>query len=590
MAAPYDRDLVELLADASFDRIAPTPRADGTRPPEPAARAYEGLRRITSALGDGKPLLTDHHRLRDLLELTAMTDPVLFHVMFLHHCMTIGPALDYGARAADIAELTSARAVGAALMTELGQGSSSADIRTRAVYDPATREFVLDTPDPAAAKYPPNVGLPGIPRLAVVSARLHSGGADRGTFLFLVALQDARAPHPGVRIRQRPPTALLPLDYATVSFEGVRVPLHRWLADGADIDAGGVFRDPLADPAARTGRSLGMSRFACGAVTAGLAAAARAAVTIALRHSVRRRTHDRLAGAVPALGHLNQRRLLFGAAAQAHAAAVLARAVTEDCWYVPDGGGHGRGPAPEVLRRGALAKAATARLAEQAVSRSRSAAGAASFFSENRLLEYHGLAMAFQSAGGDNRLILLDAARSMATGTGYAPPVGEAPDHWLRLFRARERLLHEELTRALHTADAAGTDAFRAWDDLNDLAERLAAAHLARVTAEAVHTDLPAPAPGERPSSPATGKGVRGTLYLLFCLEETLAHTGWFHEAGLLTNEDTRLLPERVTELCHGLAPYADAVLEVLGVPAATLKGPLAGDDYVADLYGTSER
>ncbi|MFD0355342.1 hypothetical protein ACFVHW_16650 [Streptomyces sp. NPDC127110] len=260
MATPYDQDLVELLADASFDRFALT----GS---DPAAWAYASLRHITSALGDGKPLLADHRRLRDLLELTAMADPVLFHVMFLHHCMTIGPALDYGAHAADIAELTSARSVGAALMTELGLGSSSANIRTRATYDAATREFVLDTPDPAAAKYPPNVGLPGLPRLAVVSARVHTAGVDRGTFLFLVPLQDTRAPHPGVRICRRPPTALLPLDYATVSFEGVRVPRHRWLADGADIDSEGVFHDPLADPAARTGRSLGMSRFACGAVT-----------------------------------------------------------------------------------------------------------------------------------------------------------------------------------------------------------------------------------------------------------------------------------------------------------------------------------
>ncbi|MFI5761842.1 acyl-CoA dehydrogenase [Streptomyces sp. NPDC051563] len=579
MTAPYDQDLVALLSDASFDRITSMP--GGSPPPEPGAWAYERLRRITAVLGGAEPLLADHRRLRDLLELTAMTDPALFHVMFLHHCMTIGPALDYGAHDDDIAELASARAVGAALMTELGLGSSSADIRTRAVYDPATREFVLDTPDPSAAKYPPNVGLAGIPRLAVVSARLYTGGEDRGTFLFLVPLRDARAPRPGVRIHPRPPTALLSLDYATVGFEGVRVPLHRWLADGAGIDEGGTFHDPLADPAARTGRSLGMSRFACGAVTVGLAAAARSAASIALRHSVRRRTHDRLAGSVPALTHLNQRRLLFVAAAQAQAASVLARASSEDCWYVPEGGGRGRGPAPEVMRRCALSKVAADRLAEQAISRSRSAAGAASFFSENRLIEYHGLAMAFQSAGGDNRLILLDAARSMAAGTGYVAPAGAAADPWLSLFRAREHLLHEELTGALRAAEATGTDGFLVWDHCSDLAERFAAAHLARVTAEAVHTALPAP------HSESGHPHVRTALYLLFCLEETLADTGWFHEAGLLTIEDTRLLPDRLTEVCHDLAAHADAVLEVLGVPAGMAKGPLGGEDYVADLSGS---
>ncbi|MFD0352576.1 acyl-CoA dehydrogenase, partial [Streptomyces sp. NPDC127110] len=258
----------------------------------------------------------------------------------------------------------------------------------------------------------------------------------------------------------------------------------------------------------------------------------------------------------------------------------LGRATTEDCWYVPDGGGLGSGPAPEVMRRCALAKAAADRLAERAISRSRSAAGAASFFSENRLLEYHGLAMAFQSAGGDNRLILLDAARSMTAGIGYVPPAGDAPDRWLVLFRARERLLYEELTGALRAAEAAGTDGFRAWDDQSGLAERFAAAHLARVTAETVHTALPA----QDPQSDSTVPHVRRALYLLLCLEETLAHTGWFHEAGLLTVEDTRLLRDRLTEVCHDLAPQADTVLEVLGVPAEMARGPLAGQDYVADL------
>ncbi|MET8182190.1 acyl-CoA dehydrogenase [Streptomyces sp. NPDC005336] len=583
MTTPYDADLVALLADASFDRHTPPPAAAAPYP-EPAAWAYEGLRRITAAVGGGKPLLADHRRLRALLELTAITDPVLFHVTFLHHCMTVGPALDYGATAADIAELTSGSAMGAALMTELGQGNSDADIRTEATYDARTREFVLHTPGPEAAKYPPNVGLPGVPRLAVVSARLQAGGADRGTCLFLVPLQDARAPHPGVVIHRRPPTALLPLDYATVSFDRVRVPHHRWLADGATIDPNGVFRDPLADPPTRTGRSLSMSRFACGAVTAGLAAAARAGVSIALRHAGRRRTHDRLAGAVPALAHHNQRRLLFGALAQAFAATALARAATRDSWEIPDGGGRGHGPGPGAMRRFALAKTAADRLAEEAISRSRSAAGAAAFFSENRLVDYHALAMAFRSACGDNQLILLDAARSMAAGIDYAPPTEDAPDHWLRLFRARERLLHAELTAALRAAEALGIDAFTAWDTHTDLAQRFAEAHLARVTAEAAHA---AYRPGEPPSGSATD--IRAQLYQLFCLEEITAHSGWYHEAGLLTVEDTRALPDRLAHTCRTLMPRLDETQAVLDVPSALTRGPLAGPDYVADLYAQLE-
>ncbi|MFJ3921563.1 hypothetical protein [Streptomyces sp. NPDC090022] len=599
-SGPGDPDLVELLAeslagslaDPAFDPYAAAAAAG----PEPAARAYDALRRITAALDHGRPLLADHRRLRALLELAAMADPVLFHVMFLHHCMTVGPALDYGAAGADLAALNSGGAVGAALMTELGQGSSAADIRTEASYDPRTRGFVLHTPDPAAAKYPVNVGLPGVPRLAVVSARLRTGGADRGTFLFLVPLRDAGGPAPGVRIARRPPTALLPLDYASVSFDRVRVPYHRWLADGAGVDADGTFRDPLADPGARTARSLGMSRFACGAVTAGLAAAARAAVAIALHHAGRRRTYDRPTGRrVPALAHLNQRRSLFGAAARAYAATVLARSVTGDAWALRDGGGRGGGPDAAVMRRVALAKAATDRLAEEAVSLSRAAAGAAAFFSENRLLDYHALALAFRSAGGDNLLILLDAARSMAAGAGYAPPRpggGAGGGRWIRLFRAREHLLHARLRAALEEGAAGGADPFAVWDASSDLARRFADAHVARVTAEAVRSEADAAAAAagracsEEGEAAADAAAVRAGLFELFCLEEVERDAGWFLQEGLLTAAEARGLPSSSAAACRALVPRTKAVLGLMDLPAALARGALAGPDYIAELAG----
>jgi acyl-CoA oxidase len=355
---------------------------------------YRRLWRLQTRLDDGRPLLADHTRLRFVLELSAMVDPRLFHVMFLHHCMTIGTVLDYGGYEADLAALISGKWIGAALMTEMGYGNSSSGIRTEAVYDPANRDFVLNTPVPAAAKFPANVGLAGIPRLGVVSARLLVGGVDCGTTLFLVALRDECGPCPGVTIEPRPQTALLPLDYATVRFSEVRVPYRRWLNDGAAIAADNTYHDPLSASAARSRRSLGHSRFACGAVTAGLAAVARSSVALAVTHARRRPILDRIGGRVTALDHLNQQGLLFGAAAAAMAATVLARRATDRCWHIPPGGGRGTGPTPAQLRELALIKVVVNVLAESAVTRCRSACGAHGFFSENRLIDYQGLATA----------------------------------------------------------------------------------------------------------------------------------------------------------------------------------------------------
>ena len=573
-----DPDLVELFADPLLAR--------GLGPGDDLP--YRALRQLTDGLTTGKPLLSDHQRLRTVLELCAVADPRLFHVMFLHHCMTTGAALDYGATAEDVAELATARSIGAALMTEAGHGNSSAGILTEASYDPANREFVLHTPTAAAAKYPPNVAQEGLSRLAVVSARLSVGGRDRGTWLFLVPLRDPAGVAAGVTIERRPPTALLPLDYASVRFGHVRVPYHRWLADGAAIDPDGTFHDPIGMPLARTRRSLSMSRFAWGAVTAGLGAAARAAVAVALRHAEHRLTVDRLAGEVPALVHLNQQRLLFGALADALAATVLAHRVTGACWHIPPDGGRGSGPPANMMRELSLAKATTNRLADNAVSRCRQAVGAAGFFSENRLIGYQALTAAFHSAGGDNQLILLDAAWTMATGTDYRPPADNSPapdfdpQNRVGLLRARERLLHRELTAHLRAAQEQGTDGFTAWNSRTDLAQELAEAHAARTTAEALLADW-------RPRTGPEAALLRD-LYRIRCLEEVAAHSGWYLAEGLLTTAEICTLPTLLNEAVGRLAPRSGELIELLRIPAGLLHGPLAGDDYCRDLASAPAR
>jgi len=570
MASPYESDLTALFTDPLLTQAEPA--ADRSL----LASPYLGLRRLQSRLGDRQPLLTDHARLRTLLELSAVTDPRLFFAMFLHHCVALGPALDHGACDADVAALVSGRLIGAALMNELGHGNSSSRIHTEAVYDQATREFVLNTPIPEAVKHPANVGLDGIARLGVVSARLLVGGIDRGTALFLVALRDENGPCPGVTIEPRPRTALLPMDFAAVRFDRVRVPYRRWLRDGAFIADDGSFHDPLDGPDARSRRSVGMSRFAWGAVTAGLAAVARSSVAIALTHARRRKTLDRLAGELAAIGHLNQQRLLFGALAAALAATVVARRATDRCWHIPPGGGQGTGPSASVMHELALSKVTTSVLADAAVTRCRSACGAAGFFSENRLIGYQALTMAFQPGGGDNRLTVLDAAWAIASGPDYLPPDNEAaPDDWARLFRGRERLLHAELTAGLR---AAGAVSFDDWNGRTELAQRLAEAHAARTTAEALHDEWHAP------TVPEASRPLLGDLYELHCLEQAAADAGWYLAHGLLTAAEVLALPERTNEICQRLVQHTDALIQLLEIPEELLRSQLSADGFLHGL------
>ncbi|RSS89443.1 hypothetical protein EF903_14025 [Streptomyces sp. WAC05292] len=579
-----DPDLPKLFEDPVFDDRA----AD---PARPWTTTYRRVAHLGARTGSAAPLLAggpaDRQRLRDLLELTAMADPAAFHVLFLHQCMATGAALDFGAAPEDVAALASGRAVGAALMTEVGLGNSSAAVRTEAVYDPVAREFVLTTPDAAAAKYPPNVGMPGLPRLAVVGARLLVAGVDRGTCLFLVPLHDGDGAS-GVTVAPRPRTSLLPLDYAAVRFDGVRVPYRRWLADGASISGSGAFHDPLGDPRLRTARSVGWARFAWGAVTAGLAAAARAAVAIALPHAGRRATVDRWGVRAAALTRPNQQRLLFGAAARALAATEFARGITDTAWRLAPGGGRGTGLPARTMGELALVKTAVDALADEAVARCRSACGAAGFFSENRLVDYQALTAAFHAAGGDNQLMLLDAAWRMATGDDYTPPpagpgpaaaAGSEPD-WPLLLAARERALYTRLTSGLAAASAGGLDPSAAWHERLGLAEEFAHAHRTRVAVEAVAARWRRPGP----SGGSGEQAVLPDLFRLLAVEAVLPHADWYAARGLLSGAAAEALDADLTAVCRRLLPQAESVAGLLEVPAAVVRGPLGGRDYVRDL------
>ncbi|MBB5957179.1 acyl-CoA oxidase [Saccharothrix tamanrassetensis] len=543
------------------------------------ALTYDRLRVVGEHLPPGSALLRDLPRLFTLLEWVAIADPSVFLALTLHVCLGLGAVVEFaGDRAEDhVRELDDLSSFGALLVTEAGRGNSHLDIRTEAEYDAATGEFVVRTPDEAARKFMPNVGLPGAPKLGVVYARLRVRGRDHGVFPFVARIRTADGVPPGIRVIALPEAPLLPLDYALVEFDRLRLPRTALLSDDARLDADGVLDDPLGGPDRRLRRALEIRHNAWVASAVALAAVARAGVRNALRHAENRVTASTFTAQRAVLDHRAHQRPLFAAVADCYALTCLVDKVKAA--RVRSAAGRPGGeedsawtPGPGLNRTYGLTKAIAARLADRIVAESGRRCGAHGVFTTGRWVDYQGMAHMLGPAAGDSYLIVLEAARGMADGRHYTPPPEEDvsdvedlfdPRLWLGLIRTRERRLHHRLTAGVRLARRRGQGAFDAWNNRSLLGNEVVGAHVARLMVEAVLDAVR--------DHPAAVAGAARALGAMHALAEVSEHAAWYLCEGLLRPDQVRRLADLDNELCDRVQSTIGALPQLLDVPEPLL-------------------
>ncbi|TDL26559.1 acyl-CoA dehydrogenase NM domain-like protein [Rickenella mellea] len=111
------------------------------------------------------------------------------------------------------------------LLTEVSHGLDAMNLETTATLLP-NGEFDLNSPNEGAAKYMPPTGpYGGVPRVAIVFARLIVNNEERGLRPFVVALGDGKQMCKGVTSRLLPIRAgSKPVDHALTTFNHVRLP------------------------------------------------------------------------------------------------------------------------------------------------------------------------------------------------------------------------------------------------------------------------------------------------------------------------------------------------------------------------------
>lgn len=569
------------------------PAPVGADPSGRDAHLTRRLRRLAESLPTAREMFRTPAQLAALIAWSAAAEPALCMTLINHTILGLGSmvhlAPDHTPLDKKFEQLESVQAKCSYLITEVGQSNSHLATRTRAVFDPHTREFVLTTPDPEAVKFS-SVAAHGIPRTGVALARLMVAGGDCGVFPFVVDLSDESGLLPGVEMTGPVELSALPLDYAQVRFDGIRLPWEHWLRDDATLSADGVFHDPLGSPDRRLQRTLCVGQGLWGTLPAAAAALARQAGVLAVRYARTRRTQGRLAPGTALLEYRSHQHAVLGALADAFALTCSAANALE-LWTTSlstttenspaDSDTMAFAPWSAVSRPLSAYKAHSTREAARVVALCQRHCGFAGLLDTNRLAAYRGFLQAFDPAGGDNQLIFYDLGRALVE---EPPPPAEATSvpsprdsqWWEQLMLRHTGRLAHRLARRRDESAAAGhhpKDSFAVWNPLLDEAAELGTAYAAHLAAKDVVRVL----------ASLSDVRTRTALEPLAALHGVLAahrHAGSLLAAGTLVSGDLDALARLTDELCDAVLPHLSWLEDAFALPPGIAAAPLGAEDY----------
>ncbi|MFD6108346.1 acyl-CoA dehydrogenase family protein, partial [Nocardia salmonicida] len=317
-----------------------------------------------------------------------------------------------------IKRLISLDLLGCFAMTESGHGSDVANVETTATYDPATQEFVVNTPTPSARK--DYIGGAAVhARMAAVFAQLVVGGESKGVHCLLVPIRDELgADLPGVTTYDDGLKGGLPgVDNGRIVFDQVRIPRENLLNRYADVSPDGTYDSEIENPSRRFFTTLGT--LVRGRVSVGGAAAAgtRVALSIAVRYALARRQFaDPDTGEETLLmDYRSHQRRLLPLVAKSFALAFAQNDLVRRMDEIQRGENTEPSSQRALEKRAAGLKVAQTRHATRAIQECREACGGAGYLTENRLVTLKADTDVFTTFEGDNVVLTQLVAKELLT-------------------------------------------------------------------------------------------------------------------------------------------------------------------------------
>ncbi len=501
-------------------------------------------------------------------------------------------------------------------MTEHGHGSNVQALRTTATYDPASEEFVIDTPDDEARKDYIG-GAAASARMGAVFAQLIVDGSEHGVHCFVVPLRDqdgrllagVRAADDGLK------AGLNGVDNGQLWFDSVRVPREALLNRYADVSPEGVYSSPIENPNKRFFTMLGTLVQGRVCVSAASVSAAKNALTIAVRYSLSRRQFGPDGeDEIPILHYRTHQRRLLPLLARTYALHFAQQALTDrfhsvflDIDAAPDEDRRSL----ETLAAGL--KAANSWHAMETIQTCRECCGGAGYIAENRFGAMRDDIDIFTTFEGDNTVLTLLCARGVLTGYAhdfgglnpaglvtfvagqavetvverlFARKIGQViadavpgiagseeadlldPSHLLELFEWRQGHITASVANRFRRGLAEDNDPFEVFRFVQDHAILAARAYIETFAFRAFHDAVKACDEGPVQDS-------LRLLLALYGLSNIEADKGFFQEHGKLSSGRTKQITREVAFLCNIISRQASMLVDAFGIPDEVLAAPI---------------
>ncbi len=484
-------------------------------------------------------------------------------------------------------------------MSELGHGSNVRDVETLVVYDPATDEFVVNTPTESARKeWIGNAARDG--QMATVFAQLRVGEHDHGVHAFIVPLRNADGTVvPNVRIEDcGHKVGLNGVDNGKIWFDNLRIPRENMLDRYASVDDNGDYQSPIASSGKRFFTMLGTlvgGRVAVG--SAGLAAT-KSALTIATRYATQRRQFGpNEAAEVPIIQYRSHQLRLLPRIAKTYALSFAFQDLVSEFIGSVD-----KEDKQELEALAAGLKSYGTWFANETIQECREACGGQGYLSINRFASLREDADIFATFEGDNTVLMQLVAKSRLTTfkNNFSEPglfgvvrfiarqasavVTEtnpytsrqtdsahlrSADLHLAALKYRDDYLTQTLARRFKRRLDDGMTPFDALNDCQDHFLSLAYAH---IEFEVYRSFAKAVAEVADPAVRTVLETLRA-LYGLDCMQQQM---GWFMEAGTVEPPKARAIRTEINMICGELAPNARHLVDAFLIPDSLLAAPIA--------------